>query len=380
MFKSTASAAAFVILLALWGCSGSPPEITRPTAEGAAIGTMAGTYLSAQLALGQGVGNGAASTAPLIAAGAVAGGLVGAAVGHWVGENYPTTLPSEPTGPYDLLLPRAHQFDLVAENLSGFTGPGSIVRVREFNIEGSGLEFPSLGLNTEQMPTLELRYWFNQLDAIAASFRYFDIGGNHFQATPILFNGSEIKGGQTLNTNPSEWFSLGLYYERRLTPFYREYESNWPEWLQGWDVRAKAGIEYTYINFEIDSGHAPVTSTSKGEETKEDFYHQAMPVPEIGLEAIRRLGDSFIADGSVFGGWMNRWNSLRDEGGTVWASQNQVEGHVRILYSNPAWLGPVHPMVGMFAYYYSQLEDSHEDGNFIRWFSYGPEYGISLSF
>jgi len=37
-------------------------------------------------------------------------------------------------------------------------------------------------------------------------------------------------------------------------------------------------------------------------------------------------------------------------------------------------------MVGIFIYYYSQLEDSHEDGNFVRWSSYGPEAGISYSF
>ncbi len=28
----------------------------------------------------------------------------------------------------------------------------------------------------------------------------------------------------------------------------------------------------------------------------------------------------------------------------------------------------------------SKLEDSHEDGNFLRWSSYGPEYGVVWSF
>jgi len=37
-------------------------------------------------------------------------------------------------------------------------------------------------------------------------------------------------------------------------------------------------------------------------------------------------------------------------------------------------------MVGFLVYYYSQLEDSHEDGNFIRWSSYGPEFVVSYSF
>ncbi len=368
-----------VIAMLVSGCSGN--QIDRPTAEGAVVGTLAGTYLASEVALTQGAGGGASSATPWIAAGAVLGGLAGAAVGNWIGEQTGPSTPSAPAhGPYDLLNPRPHQFDLMVENMSGFTGPGSIVRVREFNIEGSGLEFPSLGINSQQMPTLELRYWFNALDALDVQFRYFDVGGTHYQSRPIFFNGSEIKGNQVLNTDPSNWFSLGIYFERRLTPLYRDYEDNWPGWAQKWDLRAKAGIEYTYIDFSIDGGNAPVTPTSKGEETKEDFYHQSMPVPTIGLEAMRRINDSFIFDASVQGGWFNRWNSLRDEGGIVWASQNGVEGHMRVLYSNPAWLGPVKPMVGMFAYYYSQLEDSHEDGNFIRWFSYGPEYGITLSF
>jgi len=362
------------------GCSGtSAPQIDRPTAEGAVIGTLAGSYLTALLALGQGIGNGQ-NTAPLIPAGAAVGALAGAAIGHWIGQNYPSPPLVEPTGPYSLLEPRKHQFDLIVENLSGFTGPGSIVRVREFKIEGSGLNFSSLGLNYQQMPTIEARYWFSQVDALDVKFRYTDIGAHKFQTRKIFFNGSTVKGGQVVNTNPWEWFTLGIFYERRLRPFYSAYEENWPPWMQKWDLRAIAGFEYTYINFALDGGNAPVTPTSKGEETVEDFYHQAMPVPIIGMEAVRRINDNFSFDGSVQGGWINRWNSLRDEGGIIWASQNQVEGHLRMLYSNRRWLGPVQPMFGFFMYHYSQLEDSHEDGNFMRWFSFGPEYGITLSF
>ncbi len=65
---------------------------------------------------------------------------------------------------------------------------------------------------------------------------------------------------------------------------------------------------------------------------------------------------------------------------TVWLSQNGAEGHARLYYSNRAWLGPVQLMGGMFISYYSQLQDSHEDGNFLRWSSYGPEYGLVCSF
>jgi hypothetical protein len=92
-----------------------------------------------------------------------------------------------------------------------------------------------------------------------------------------------------------------------------------------------------------------------------------------------RKGNNFTFDASVSGNWINRWNSLRNEGGTVWLSQNGVEAHARILYSDPM-LGPFHLMLGMALYYYSQVERSTEDCNFIRWFTYGPEYGIVATF
>src|SRR4029077_5792378 len=108
---------------------------------------------------------------------------------------------------------------------------------------------------------------------------------------------------------------IGIYYERRLTPLFQRFEAMWPEPLQGWDLRAKVGVEYTYLDFEINGGHAPVTKTSKGEETREDFYHQELPMPTIGLEALHIIGLNFTLDTSVKANWINRWNSLRNEGG-----------------------------------------------------------------
>ena len=281
---------------------------------------------------------------------------------------------------FSLISPRRNQFDFQLYGMFGFTGPGSIVRVREFLNEGTGLHFSDMDMNTEQMPTVDFRWWLDELDAIHFRFRYFNIGGKHFSATPIRFNGAIIPGGRTNNFDSWEWFSGGIYYERRLRPLYESSESTWPIALQGWDLRGRIGIEFTYLNFSINGGTTPTKREPGGEETKEDFYHQSMPLPTIGLEAYRALTENLLFASEVQGNWINRWNSLRNEGGTVWASQNGIEAHARLYYSNPQWLGPVQPMLGFFVYTYSQLEDSHEDGNFIRWSSYGPEAGINWSF
>src|SRR5262249_27497704 len=149
-------------------------------------------------------------------------------------------------------------------------------------------------------------------------------------------NGSVVPGGRTNNFGPWEWFSGGLYYEHRLTLLNERYEDNWPPMFQHWDLRLRMGIEITYLNFVINGGTTKTENRPQGEETKEDFYHQSMPLPTIGLEAYRELPDNFTFEAEVEGNWINRWNSLREEGGKVWASQNGIEAHARLFYSNPS--------------------------------------------
>jgi len=50
--------------------------------------------------------------------------------------------------------------------------------------------------------------------------------------------------------------------------------------LQGWDLRGRIGIEFTYLNFSINGGSTPTKLTPGSEETKEDFYHQSMPLSD----------------------------------------------------------------------------------------------------
>jgi hypothetical protein len=140
-------------------------------------------------------------------------------------------------------------------NLWGFTGPGSLVNVREFETEGTGLGFSDMGMNTQQMPALYLKYRLNSLNAIHFRFRYFDIGGTGVSSRPIAFNGAIISSGATNNFDPWEWFPFSLHFERRLRPFYYRYKTNWPAPLQHW-ICLRLGIEYTYLNFEIDGGSA----------------------------------------------------------------------------------------------------------------------------
>jgi hypothetical protein len=106
----------------------------------------------------------------------------------------------------------------------------------------------------------------------------------------------------------------------------------------------------------------------------------ALPLPTLGLELRRRLTAHLVLEGTLKGNWINHWNSLRDEGGTVYTSQWGFETHWRLLYTHPARLGALQPFVGIGYFYYRQNEQSQEDGNFIRLSTFGPEVGVSYSF
>ncbi len=193
------------------------------------------------------------------------------------------------------------------------------------------------------------------------------------------FNGATLTPHQRLDTDSTVWFDGALYYERRLTPVLQRYLGGW-SLGKGLELRAKLGLEFTYLDFRLNNGRARVTPTSQGEESKEDFYQQELPLPTVGLELHQKLSDHVALEVTVKGNWINHWDSLRDEGGTVYVAQWSVETHWRLRYNNPARLGALQPYVGFGYLYYRQNERSQEDGNFLRLSTFGPEVGLRYSF
>ena len=353
--------------------SGVVPGITEDEESGifhgAFLGAYFGTYASAFAVLAEGAGNGSSKNLPWIAAGGALGLLLGGAAGYLIERQWPSEpTPARVCDRYDLVDPCPHQFQIEIENMSGFTLPGSVTNAREFRSVAPNIHFNTIGLSSEQVPSIDLTYWLNELDAFHFRFRYFDIGGTGVLPQETFYNGRRMAPGPVQGT-PFPWFSGGLYYERRLAPWYQSYESSWPSFLQGWDLRGRMGIEYNYIYFAFNHSRP-----------NEEFYAQSMPLPTFGLVAYRRLNENFTLETSIEAYWINRWNSLRNEGGIVWASQNGGEAHLRLFYANPAYLGPVQLMVGSFVYYYSQLEDSTEEGNYLQLGMAGLEYGLVFLF
>ena len=229
------------------------------------------------------------------------------------------------------------------------------------------------------IPRIELTYWFDELNAIQVHFRYFDIAGSHRLLKPAAFNGAILTPGQRLSPRGTLWMDGGVYYERRLTPWFQQHFSAYPR-LNNLDVRLKLGLEFTYIDFRLNNGRARVTVPSPKGESAEDFFLQALPMPTIGMEIYGKLWEHVLGEVTIKGNWINHWNSLRDEGGTVYTSQWSFETHWRLYYVNAPYFSRLQPFIGFGYAYYRQNEQSYEDGNFIRLSVVGPEFGVSYHF
>ncbi|HLI81627.1 MAG TPA: hypothetical protein VKV03_16680 [Candidatus Binataceae bacterium] len=271
-----------------------------------------------------------------------------------------------------------------------FDDGSSVVRRREDSINGTALHLgDDLGVDTFQMPTLHLDFWFDELNAIEFQFRYLALYGSEPLGKAVTFNGDRILPGQSINTNGTTWFTGGLFYQRRISPWLYQYASaNLPEWLQKWELRPKIGLEFVYLDFQINNGHpnrvgagpTPALFSRLALDARGRWHDQELPVPTIGIDARRELQNHFAFEVTAQGAWINKWNSLRSQGGTVYLSQSTFETHWRLVYSDPAFMWRIRPFLGWTYYYYKQAETSGGIGNLIRLQSYGPEFGASYSF
>jgi hypothetical protein len=289
---------------------------------------------------------------------------------------------------YDLLTPAPHQFDIEADDAYMFLVGNNTVRRRINSFPDSAVSLQhDLGVSQLQLPEVLLSYWFDSVNAVQFQFRYYGLYGSKPQTQPLAFGGTIIapptatvaqqQQFQKLNPGGTRWYTFGGYYERRLTPLYENCEGGWPQFLQGWDSRAKIGIEFTYNDFRINDG-SPLFSQVSPFEARIRFHDKGLPIPVIGLEERHWLGYNFAFEVTAQGYWANKWNSGRSEGGTVYDSQSGFETHWRIIYANPKMRGFA-PFAGLNYNYTKYTQTSSGVGNLLRVQVYGPELGFSWS-
>jgi len=268
--------------------------------------------------------------------------------------------------PADLMSPRAGQWDLDVSEMTGFVDGHSAVEVRENQVAGTILRYSNLGLGLSEAPDIKIRYWINPKNAFWFEGRDAIMRGSGFLNAPANFNGATMSGGQTVDAQ-ADVYTFRAAYLRRFPE-----TANW-NWSLG------AGLEYDCLNFTLDNGHAATLPGKAGAGTVEDFYMQELPAPFLAVSADWRAAPAWVLEFSQQGSWINRWDSLRSEGGEVYLSQSSLATRARVFYAGGA-LGNIHPFAGLFLDYYYQLENSAEDGNRVVFLSWGPELGLRWSF
>ncbi|WP_147281736.1 TonB-dependent receptor [Dyella solisilvae] len=243
--------------------------------------------------------------------------------------------------------------------------PNGWVQVRENAIQGTRLHF-SDDLNVNDMQTIRLQVWkaFSDVSELHFGFATHQLLGNATTDVPVYFNGTTIAPGHmNTATNFQDSLAFDASYWHRLV-----------EVGQGGGLYGSIGATYVMLNFRM---RGTVAADSVGNELKEDFYVQEMPVPIFGLHLRYPLTDKWRLTADATWGRLPWVNSFRTEGGEVYTAQTNWEAVVGLDYR----LSPHWKLAGyIFHRYYAQDESSHEDGNQISLATTGGGFGVTYQF
>ncbi len=230
--------------------------------------------------------------------------------------------------------------------------PTGWVQVRENEIEGTRLDLRR-DLHITRLPVLELHIARHpeRRTGLELTLTGYRLAGSTRLERDVLFNGSTLAGGTTLDTRTgfSRFLRIDLAARRRLLAF-----------GPGGSVSASVGLTAVLLTFELRGTLAP---TTVGRETKEDFLTQELPVPIVGLAARTPLGRRFAIRATFSGGYLPWVNSLRREGGEVQLTQSHGDIELGAEYVLTSTL---HLVGGYRATTFTQRERSREDGNDIH--------------
>lgn len=244
--------------------------------------------------------------------------------------------------------------------------PFGYVQVGENQYPGNRLSFHGdLGVDVSEAVDMGLRYHFTPRDAVHVVFQMLFLDGSTTLPHDVFFNGTQIEGGTTLDTttNFPDFFRLTAMYERYLLPF-----------GDRGTVTGGVGLTFVGLNFRLRGTVAP---SSPGNETKEDFITQELPVPLLGVQLHYPLTDRLSFFGGLDGGYLPWVSSGRSEGGTVDLTQSHLDAVAGLRY---AVLPSLDFEGGPQFSYFIQHERSHEDDNYIQLSTLGAILAMRYSF
>ena len=244
--------------------------------------------------------------------------------------------------------------------------PFGYVQVGENQYRGDKLSFHGdLGVDTYETLDWDGRYRFTPKDSVRLGLQMFFLDGSTTLSRDVFFNGTKLEGGTSLHTNTNfpEFFRITAMYERLLLPF-----------GDRGTVTGGIGVTWVGLTFRLNGTVAP---DSPGNEPKEDFITQELPVPMLGLRLDYPVTDRLDAVAALDGGYLPWVNSGRTEGGTVDLTQSQLDTVAEVRYR--VWKGLSIEGGAAFSYFV-QHELSHEDNNYIQLSTLGAIIGARYVF
>jgi hypothetical protein len=230
---------------------------------------------------------------------------------------------------------------------------------------GTQLRLSDLGIDVSGALGGTAAFHFTDRDAIRLGYQYTFLRGSSTITQSVVFNGQEFTAG-ALSSNADYW-QIGAAYERTLIGR-----------PNGEQLVGSIGLVYTYFNPTLTGTSPPGTGVEMhGRSDSEDFYRQELPVPILGLRWDHPLGGRWLLHLAVAGGGLPWMNSGRQEGGTVYLQQAQVDTSIGLAYT----FGPHAQLeAGYHFTYFTQHEKSHEDNNFFQLFDNGAQVRFTLRF
>lgn len=243
--------------------------------------------------------------------------------------------------------------------------PGGWVQVREGEIQGTRLGI-SDDLDVNRMTTLRLRAirTYSDVDEVHLGLAASMLDGGATIDTPVFFNGATIAPGRLDTvTHFQDFLTFDASYWRRLVGF-----------DNGGGIWGSVGGTFVLHNFRLQG---TLAADSIGNELKEDFYVQELPVPTLGLHLRYPFAEQWKLSADISAGRLPWVDSFRSEGGEVRLAQTNEDAALGVEYHFDArW------RAGIYAFhsYFAQHERSNEDGNAIHLTSNGVGIGVGYTF
>lgn len=239
---------------------------------------------------------------------------------------------------------------------------GGQVHVREFEDMGTKFNLlKDLGMISWAASQGQLGYQLTKRHRFDIGYTRHSFDGSQLLPRDAWYNGTHLQANTWASIRKSRYYRLELGWQYTLLQ------------INGTTFSIRPAIVYDHINFWVD---APVYQDTPRNETYEKFYKQQLPLPNLGFLWEQQVGMTTFLGVSMSGTYLPRLRTWMQEGGSMHIEQQNLDAKLFIIrrFDNTSLTASYHVR------YFSLLEESKEDTNFLRFYGSGLTFGLSQAF